>query len=510
LSKVLRGRHRPGFGAYGIVVGIENVLSNSLEDGVRKSLLMLQSQSIRSLSRLNNLAKNLIFGSAQSINKMEVSFLEIFEKAVEEIRESHSEYGSKIILIIPGDCKVVVDCEKMIRVFVNIMANAIEASFHGDVVGVEVYHYNETLKISFCNLGEEISNSEMARFFEIGFSRKKSGGLGVGLAMVKRIVELHGSKVICSSEKLMKNDKLYGNLNRDCWITKFSFHLNAANVGKEYITINYDLGEKMAPINDKEQEILNGSFRILAIDDDEEYLFNLVEILKSIAKLSVVRTSLNPVDGLSVASEFCPDLVILDMNYGTTGLDGYWFLDRFVHNSQLTKVIVHSSFLDEHLMDRVKSEGTFEFVPKPMSNRSLLEILKNINLNRNFRTVDPDLPLMCVVDDEPHTVGQYFEFIKDAQVYFFSNPNQFLDFLEQNADRAKKVQVVLSDYYFEGFNASEIKFVRATRRSGFAGPIVLFSNVPLTQDLGNEFTLKIEKSPVSSLKSLLEKLKRHS
>jgi hypothetical protein len=67
-----------------------------------------------------------------------------------------------------------------------------------------------------------------------------------------------------------------------------------------------------------------------------------------------------------------------------------------------------------------------------------------------------------------------------------------------------------SDYYFEGFNASEIKFVRATRRSGFAGPIVLFSNVPLTQDLGNEFTLKIEKSPVSSLKSLLEKLKRHS
>ena len=105
--------------------------------------------------------------------------------------------------------EIEVDADRISQVFYNIIVNAIRYSPEQGVVKVATTLTSEEgkkyLKISFTDDGLGISEEDLPYIFEHFYrgdkSRdRKSGGSGIGLAIVKQLVEIHGGRVVVTSK----------------------------------------------------------------------------------------------------------------------------------------------------------------------------------------------------------------------------------------------------------------------------------------------------------------------
>lgn len=89
------------------------------------------------------------------------------------------------------------------QVWSNLLDNAVKFSPHGGNIGVDIREDGETVSVSVTNPGKELSPEQQKRIFRKFYqadSSHSSEGNGIGLAIVKRIVELHHGKVSVHSE----------------------------------------------------------------------------------------------------------------------------------------------------------------------------------------------------------------------------------------------------------------------------------------------------------------------
>jgi signal transduction histidine kinase len=94
--------------------------------------------------------------------------------------------------------KIHVDKEKMQRVFVNIIKNAIDAMPKGGTLTVTNRTSNGSLEITFSDTGAGMSKETLEKIWRPLFTTKAKG-MGFGLAICKRIVEAHGGKLSVKS-----------------------------------------------------------------------------------------------------------------------------------------------------------------------------------------------------------------------------------------------------------------------------------------------------------------------
>jgi signal transduction histidine kinase len=95
--------------------------------------------------------------------------------------------------------KVRVDKEKMKRVFVNIIKNAIDAMPKGGVLEIKCKTLDGKMKIAFKDTGEGIKKELLERLW-LPFFTTKAKGMGLGLPVCKRIIEAHGGKILAESQ----------------------------------------------------------------------------------------------------------------------------------------------------------------------------------------------------------------------------------------------------------------------------------------------------------------------
>ncbi|MBP5372877.1 MAG: HAMP domain-containing histidine kinase [Clostridia bacterium] len=90
------------------------------------------------------------------------------------------------------------------EVWINLLDNAIKFSFSGGRVGVEINDGEEALTVSISNGGAKIANEDIDKIFNKFYRAAEGGkeGNGIGLPIVKHIVELHGGKVFVTSGDL--------------------------------------------------------------------------------------------------------------------------------------------------------------------------------------------------------------------------------------------------------------------------------------------------------------------
>jgi len=99
--------------------------------------------------------------------------------------------------------KVMVDHDQTRRSFFNIIKNAIEAMGNGGKLTISTRiakENNECVEIEFSDTGTGISAEEMEKLFTPHFSTKR-GGAGLGLTIVKKIINDHGGDVSVISEE---------------------------------------------------------------------------------------------------------------------------------------------------------------------------------------------------------------------------------------------------------------------------------------------------------------------
>ena len=97
------------------------------------------------------------------------------------------------------DIHVSLDIEKMVRVYDNLLMNVIKYSMKPSIIKVDLNIVGQKTILSIANQVENLPvqdvNKLFERFYRVDKSRKEDGGSGIGLAISKRIIELHGGTI---------------------------------------------------------------------------------------------------------------------------------------------------------------------------------------------------------------------------------------------------------------------------------------------------------------------------
>ena len=101
---------------------------------------------------------------------------------------------------IEEDIELFVDAERMARVFDNLFRNAISYSYEETPIDVIAKTSDQTVRITVRNQGKEIAEHKLNHLFEKFYRLDEArstntGGAGLGLAIAKEIVELHGGMI---------------------------------------------------------------------------------------------------------------------------------------------------------------------------------------------------------------------------------------------------------------------------------------------------------------------------
>jgi signal transduction histidine kinase len=152
--------------------------------------------------RLNQLASELLDYSRGDtrLNPTIVRLDGFFDRLRETIEERFKARGISIHLQIEFPGPAILDESRLFRVFLNLADNAWKAMPHGGELRIRVWKTGGTLRAEVCDTGVGMSPEVQARIFEPFFSSSEMGGTGLGMSIVKSIIEAHHGTVSFTSE----------------------------------------------------------------------------------------------------------------------------------------------------------------------------------------------------------------------------------------------------------------------------------------------------------------------
>ncbi len=190
-------------------LSIDEVLSGNREclpASLRQSLLRQNEQVLR----MERLVKNILNLSAleisETVKSEVVDLTNLIESLLEDYRLFAGERNIRIDVHIPKNLTINGDPEKLIRALSNILDNAVKYNQEGGWIGLEARDADGDVNLKLINTGAGIPASDLDKIFEQFYRVEKSrslkyGGAGLGLTIVKRIIQLHGGKVKVESKE---------------------------------------------------------------------------------------------------------------------------------------------------------------------------------------------------------------------------------------------------------------------------------------------------------------------
>lgn len=133
-----------------------------------------------------------------------VNLSRMLEQITYEFNPIMSEKNLKWDLSLPANMEIVSDPDKLERVFDNLIRNAVNYSYPNSTISVKANPVNDAIILRFENSGRTIPEEKLSRLFEQFYRMDSSrasetGGAGLGLAIAKEIVTLHGGMIKAES-----------------------------------------------------------------------------------------------------------------------------------------------------------------------------------------------------------------------------------------------------------------------------------------------------------------------
>ncbi len=225
----------------------------------------------------------------------------VINSAVETSLPLIEQMGQQLTVTLPGHALVVdADMTRLAQVFLNLLNNAAKYGKRGGHIHLNVERQGGDAVVTVRDSGIGIAAEQMPRIFNMftqldGSSEKSQGGLGIGLALVQRLVEMHGGTVEARSEGEGKGSEFVVRLPVE---TEASKPLDPGDVAAPTVTTSH---------------------RILVVDDNRDGADSLSEMLKMMG--NDTRTAYDGQEGVDLAAEFRPDVMLLDI--GLPKLNGY-------------------------------------------------------------------------------------------------------------------------------------------------------------------------------------------
>jgi CheY-like chemotaxis protein len=177
------------------------------------------------------------------------------------------------------------------------------------------------------------------------------GGLGVGLTVARRLIELHGGSISASSDGLGKGS---------------TFTLRIPLAAAQPASAELPAQGSVAPVG-------TSSLRILIADDNRDAAESLAALLRMVGH--DVRIAYDGVEALGLASEYRPDAIVLDI--GMPKMNGYDVAKklRAEPTGQQMTIIALSGWGQEEDKRRSREAGIDHHLVKPLEPTSLLQVL---------------------------------------------------------------------------------------------------------------------------------------
>ena len=133
----------------------------------------------------------------------QINLTRLLEQLTFEFKPMLAEKNLTCELQVPEDMTLRCDANKIQRVFDNLLRNAALYSYPNTKIEITAEKQEKQVTIHFRNHGDTIAAEKLARIFEqfyrLDAARSSNGGAGLGLAIAKQIVELHGGRIDAES-----------------------------------------------------------------------------------------------------------------------------------------------------------------------------------------------------------------------------------------------------------------------------------------------------------------------
>jgi len=192
------------------IIGFSQVLREGMVGEVNAKQAEYLDDILSSGNHLLSLINDVLDLSKVEAGQVELeiapfSLQEALERGVVMMRERALEGGVKVTLAPAAEGELVPGDERRVRqVIFNLLSNAVKFTPEGGSVDVWATRVNGEVRVSVCDTGPGIAPGDQERIFE-EFQQTEAGleqreGTGLGLALSKRLVELHGGRIWVESE----------------------------------------------------------------------------------------------------------------------------------------------------------------------------------------------------------------------------------------------------------------------------------------------------------------------
>jgi PAS domain S-box-containing protein len=328
-----------------------------LDQPARTALAVISrqlTQLVRLVDDLLDVAR--ITSGKIALKRQPVTLDVVINAAVESVSPVISAARHKFEVVMPDEpLWVEVDSDRVSQVVINLLTNAAKYTPRGGKITLEVSRAIDQAVIRVKDNGMGIAEDQLPRLFEmfaqVNAPEQSQGGLGIGLTIAKRLVQLHGGSI--------------------------EAHSGGPGRGSEFV-VRLPLAQtpRATQTEQRQPSSLGAGIRlkVLVVDDNND----LVEMLK----LAVegmghqVRTALEGQSAISTALAYRPDVVLLDLGLPIiSGLDVARELRR--HREIADMRLVALTGWGQEVDRRHTSEAGFDYhLTKPTAPEELEKLLE--------------------------------------------------------------------------------------------------------------------------------------
>ncbi len=162
----------------------------------------LADEMIRQVDRFVNMAQEILDFSrgVSSTNMQDLEFSEVMNSVLDFIEQDLNKNNIQLIRKAEFKGIVKLDQDKMVRVFYNVASNARDAMPNGGTLTVVTQPSDGYVKVEFIDTGTGMPEEVKKRIFEPFVTYGKKHGTGLGMAIVKKVVDDHKGKIEIDSE----------------------------------------------------------------------------------------------------------------------------------------------------------------------------------------------------------------------------------------------------------------------------------------------------------------------
>ena len=288
----------------------------------------------------------------------------IVDAALDALRPTADVKGIRLqTRFFPEECLIKGDPNRLRQVIWNLLSNAIKFTQRGGSVTIELNCVELTARLTVSDTGEGISAEFLPYVFDRfrqaeGSISRKQGGLGLGLAVVRHLVELHGGTISAESEGLGKG-------------SSFTVDLPLAQERRDPARAE----ERRREIERRRRR--SGAIRldglhVLLVEDDDDSRKLLGTMLKRYG--ARVTSTKSAKEALSVFDDELPDVLISDI--GMPDQDGYEFIRKLrsapPDKGGLTPAIALTGYASRKDRERALTAGYHQHMAKPIEQADMI------------------------------------------------------------------------------------------------------------------------------------------